>query len=120
MLFTLKRPQAQFAQTRESVFINPPKPALRPAQRYLALQCIALQCIPVISLRLLCITALCIFLLCITLQCITHQRIPDLLGEDPNFFANVRTRPLTDFIDFLALKVYLCFGFVYALTCYYE
>jgi hypothetical protein len=69
----------------------------------------------ILSLRLQCITAQ-----CITLQCITLRGIPDLLGEDPNFFANVRTRLLTDFIKILALKVYLCFGFVYALTCYYE
>lgn len=75
---------------------------------------------PCSTIAILCIRLLCITVLSLKPQCITLQGIPDLLGEDPNFFANVRTRLLTDFIKILALKVYLCFGFVYALTCYYE
>ena len=97
----------------------------------IALQCIELLCILVTSLALPCITLLslallCIELLCITLQCIfvlpiAHQGIPDTHRKDPNFFANVRTWPLTDFIDFLGLKsVLFSLALVLRYVLYYE
>lgn len=93
-----------------------PDQILQPARRYLALQCIEVQCIPLQSLAILCITLLCITLLSLKPQCITllSLQIPD--KKDPNFFANVRTRLQTDFIDFSGLKsvfvFWLCLCFV--------
>lgn len=74
------------------------------------------------SLALLCIELQCIELQCITLLCITPQGIA-VLGmvqepatKDPNFFANVRTWTLTDFIDFLGFKFIFKSGTLKALT----
>lgn len=117
----------------------------RPARRYLALQCIEvqckaplpieLQCIEVLciallslallciasqSLALLCIELQCIPFLCITAQCITVLAIPKPAKKDPNFFANVRTRLQTDFIDFLGFRCVFFPGPFCALSELYE
>ena len=74
---------------------------------------------------LICIEPQCIALLCIAFLAIALQGIA-LLGmvqpqqKDPNFFANVRTCPLTDFIDFLGLKFIFKSGTLKALIALYE
>ena len=99
------------------------RPRLRtrqPARRHLALLCIEVLCIALLSLELQCITLQCITLLCITAQCIALQGIPDPHNKDPNFFANVRTRLPTDFIDFLGFRCVFFPGPFCALSELYE
>jgi len=97
---------------------------------YKELQCIVFQCIAMQSLALPCITALslrllslrlqCITLLCITAQCITLRGIQAGVRKDPKNFANIRTRLLTDFIDFLDLKSVFKSGTLKAFRFNYE
>ena len=118
-LSALIKPQARFPYLQISVSscLTQGFDTLKTQQNAIciALQCIELQCILVTSFALLCIALQCIFVLPIAFQCIAHQRIPDTHKKDPNFFANVRTRPLTDFIDFLGLKSI----FVFWLFCWF-
>lgn len=105
MLLKLKRTQAHFRYLSISIFycLTQGFNTLKTQQNaiYIALQ----------GIELLCITLQCIFVLPIALQ-----GIPDLLGEGPNFFANVRTCPLTDFIKNSALKFVFKSGILKALT----
>jgi hypothetical protein len=124
MILTIKQPQAQNRFSRISILTGSRDGSrlqfCRPARRYLALLCIELLCKASQSIALQCIELLCITLLCITAQCIALQGIQPLHGKDPNYFANVRTRPLTDFIDFLGFKSVFVFGPVCALVALYE
>ena len=92
---------------------------------YKELQCIVFQCIAMQSLALPCITALSLRLLslrlqCITAQCITLRGIQAGVRKDPKNFANIRTRLLTDFIDFLDLKSVFKSGTLKAFRFNYE
>jgi hypothetical protein len=87
---------------------------------YIALQYIELQCIALQSLALLSLRLQCILVLPIELQCITLQGIQAGVRKDPKNCAFVRTRLLTDFIDFLDLKSVFKSGTLKAFRFNYE